>query len=134
MSNKQDTKKIPKKRGNPTGKGGFQKGKSGNPAGRPKSPNPLTELLREKANEIITIEKKHGEGEPIEYIQMTRAEAMAMQLWNRACAGDQSATGMIFERLEPSKRLLEVSGKEGGPLTVQIASYAADDINEDSDK
>ena len=40
---------------NPTGKGGFTKGKSGNPGGRPKMPAEVREMLLAKANEAVQV-------------------------------------------------------------------------------
>jgi hypothetical protein len=40
---------------NPTGKGGFQKGQSGNPGGRPKLPADIREAFKAKAPEALEV-------------------------------------------------------------------------------
>ena len=40
---------------NPTGKGGFQKGESGNPGGRPKLPADIREAFKAKAPEALEV-------------------------------------------------------------------------------
>jgi hypothetical protein len=44
---------------NHTGKGGFRKGESGNPGGRPKLPAEMREIFHEKAPEAFEILCKH---------------------------------------------------------------------------
>ena len=40
---------------NPTGKGGFQRGRSGNPGGRPKLPAEMREMFRAKAPQALEV-------------------------------------------------------------------------------
>ena len=44
---------------NPTGKGGFQRGQSGNPGGRPKLPAEMREMFRAKAPEAFEVLSRH---------------------------------------------------------------------------
>ena len=44
-------KQVPKKIPNPTGKGGFKKGQSGNPKGRPRTGHAITDIVRELGND-----------------------------------------------------------------------------------
>ena len=44
---------------NPTGKGGFQRGRSGNPGGRPKLPAEMREMFRAKAPEAFEVLSRH---------------------------------------------------------------------------
>ena len=44
---------------NPMGKGGFQRGQSGNPGGRPKLPAEMREMFRAKAPEAFEVLSRH---------------------------------------------------------------------------
>ena len=68
----------------------FEKGKSGNPAGRPKSrPDVITAIDRELNQRISTIENGKSR-------TMTKAEIIAKQTVNKAVRGDQAATKMLM--------------------------------------
>ena len=62
---------------NQTGKGGFQKGKSGNQSGRPPKNRALTQILENAGDTKI----KHGDK------QVTRKEALAQMIWDVATTG-----------------------------------------------
>jgi hypothetical protein len=70
----------------------FQKGQSGNPAGRPK--NVLTRALRSKLEELES-------GEPG---ARTNAEALADRLFDLALSGNVEALKICFDRLEGRPR------------------------------
>jgi hypothetical protein len=44
---------------NPTGKGGFQRGQSGNPGGRPKLPGEMREMFQARAPEAFEVLTRH---------------------------------------------------------------------------
>ena len=70
----------------------FQKGQSGNPAGRPK--NVLTGALRRKLEEV----------ESGELGTRTNAEALADKLFDLALSGNVEALKICFDRLEGRPR------------------------------
>jgi ribosomal protein L17 len=67
----------------------FKQGKSGNPKGRPKKGETLTDLLREK----IEIPKTTRE-------KLTRKEKIIEKLITLAEAGDLSALKYLFDRID----------------------------------
>jgi hypothetical protein len=62
---------------NQTGKGGFQKGKSGNQAGRPPKNRALTQILENAGNVKVKVEDK----------QVTRKELLAQMIWEVSTTG-----------------------------------------------
>ena len=76
-----------------TGKG-FKPGISGNPNGRPKKENCVSDLLRNKGDEI------QDDGK-------TKLQAVIDTLYLRASQGELKAIDMIFDRLEgkPAQKL-----------------------------
>ncbi|MDR0474926.1 MAG: DUF5681 domain-containing protein [Treponema sp.] len=67
----------------------FKQGKSGNPKGRPKKGETLTDLLREKIETPKTPREK-----------LTRKEKITEKLIALAEAGDLSAIKYMFDRLD----------------------------------
>jgi len=67
----------------------FAKGRSGNPRGRPKKGETLTDLLREKIETKKTIREK-----------LTRKEKIIEKLIALAEAGDLSALKYLFDRCD----------------------------------
>ena len=87
--------------------GGWQKGQSGNPGGRPKKDFSLNTALREYLAEKDNRRKK------------LRKDVIVEKLYKLAAAGDVKAIKMIFDRLEglPVSQI-ELSGKMGGPIKI----------------
>lgn len=86
---------------------GWKKGESGNPHGRPKKGNTLTEVLLELA-EL----KREGDDKP-------RKEMLAAKLWDIAIEGDTVAIKYIYDRIDgkPTEHL-EHSG--AGPIVIAM--------------
>jgi hypothetical protein len=88
----------------------FMPGQSGNPAGRPKKEQCLTETLRKIADEPLTPEG------------LTRREALARLLWDKALVdGDMPAIKYLYDRVDglPVAKQ-EISGTDGEPLEVMV--------------
>jgi len=86
----------------------FQKGQSGNPAGRPRKGETVTEVLRSMALEL------HAGN-------ITRAEALARILWDSALGGDSKAIDVILDRLEGKPRQsLELAPPPPPPIRIEI--------------
>ena len=67
----------------------FKKGKSGNPRGRPRKGETLTDLLREKLETTKTTRDK-----------LTRKEKITEKLLSLAESGDLAALKYIFDRVD----------------------------------
>ena len=90
-------------------KHGFQKGQSGNPAGRPQGflvSNALTAKLKEAVSKSD---------------KRTNAEAIADVLVTAALDGDVGAIKEIIDRTEGRpKQVNEVTGTDGAPILINI--------------
>ncbi len=69
--------------------GHFAKGTSGNPGGRPKSGESLTELLRHAGEQPV-----NGKD------QRSRNQALAEKIWSMAIGGDWTAINLLLNRLD----------------------------------
>lgn len=72
--------------GKPPKEGQFQRGRSGNPKGRPKGSKNIATLVKKVGQEKISV-KKNGRSQ-----KMTCNEAVVRQILNRALSGDQRMT------------------------------------------
>jgi hypothetical protein len=78
----------------------FQKGQSGNPAGRPKSSKSMSDRIRDQLNTSITA---LNDGQRI---VVTKQQAIIRQLIKRALAGDAQAAEILLRQAranEPSQ-------------------------------
>jgi Family of unknown function (DUF5681) len=80
-------------RGKPPAHAQFKKGSSGNPRGRPKGSKNLTNALLDAAREEIVI-SENGRRRRI-----SKGEAAAKQLVNRAASGDPKAVTQLLDRI-----------------------------------
>lgn len=89
---------------NPTGKGGFQKGQSGNPGGRPKGWQEVRELSRHHTREALETLIKLMRSSQSEKVQLAAANAILDRGWGKPI------------------QALSVEDEDGNPMvpTVQI--------------
>jgi hypothetical protein len=104
--------------GKPPQHGRFQKGRSGNPRGRPKRTESFAQLARRTLNERIVI-KENGERRSI-----TKQQAALKQLVNRAAAGDLRA----FRELLKLQSMIALQ-EEREPILVQIVRFGDRDTD-----
>ncbi len=79
----------------------FQKGRSGNPAGRPKGALNLATILARILQEPVVI-TEHGRKTTI-----TKFEAVVKQVTNKAVLGDARASNQVFTLVQAQERQLE---------------------------
>ena len=86
----------------------FEKGKSGNPSGRPKKKQCIPDILRKIGAEEI--ETKGG--------RMTKIEALMHMVYKRAVEGDQWAVNFIADRTE-GKPVIKVEGDNDKEIIIR---------------
>jgi len=97
----------------PAGKKGFQKGKSGNPRGRPRKGQSWGEILKKVGLETIGTGKN----------KMTKMEAVSRKLWAEAARGESWAIKELIDRMDgkpqayvdhtsDGKSLVEIKGDD----------------------
>jgi len=107
-ADKQRVPATPRKRRGPGRP--FEKGKSGNPAGRPPIGKSLAEAFRAVGEEQVTRGKNKGK---------TRLDVLIRSLYKQATAGSPKAATLIADR-GWGKALQPISGDDGGPITIRI--------------
>jgi len=109
---------------NPTGKGGFRPGESGNPGGRkPKSAEQrrIEDVAKEHSLEALAVlldEARHGKGAP----RVTAAVALLDRAWGRPVERTETGDPGAFERLsdgdleraiaETERAIARIKGKD----------------------
>jgi hypothetical protein len=89
---------------NPPKSARFQKGKSGNPKGRPKGSQNMATVLEKALNEKVTITEQGGRK-----TQISKAQAMAKQLANKAAQGDPRTMQQVLN----ATRYMETGASPG---------------------
>src|SRR6185312_16890953 len=79
----------------------FQKGRSGNPRGRPKESRNLVTVLSEALNQSVTL-KQDGESR-----QVTKGDALIDVLLNMASKGERRAVDAVINLIGKIERLVE---------------------------
>jgi hypothetical protein len=91
----------------PPAHGRFQKGQSGNPAGRPKGSANLATQLKRSLNGRVAV-SSNGRVKTI-----SKLEAITTQLTNKSAAGDLAAIRLVMQLLASMQAEPAESGKEG---------------------
>lgn len=89
----------------------WQKGRSGNPGGRPRR-LPVTEALRLLLEETQLPKRAHP--------SMTIAERIALRLARKATKDDKAAAEVIDRVEGKARQRSEFSGPEGGPIPLEL--------------
>jgi hypothetical protein len=89
----------------------FQKGQSGNPAGRPRSEQSITPWIKR-----LLFEKAHGR---------TRAEHIATTLLQMAADGDVNAIRIVLERIDG--KVIQPIEQSGTVVLEHVDSRTVDD-------
>jgi hypothetical protein len=88
----------------------FQKGQSGNPAGRPKKGQALTDILRKELNKRTIYDEDQK-------TYIARKTAIIRKMIDLAIEGDLAAQKYIFDRVDGKPmESMELTGQNGGPL------------------
>ena len=87
--------------GRPPKRTQFQKGRSGNPAGRPKGALNLATILARILQEPVVITEHERK------TTITKFEAMVKQVTNKAVLGDARASAQVFTLVQAQERQLE---------------------------
>jgi hypothetical protein len=85
----------------------FQKGKSGNPGGRPRQNPGIADLFRKVSKQVVQAKGPNG------YQRMTKLEASITHLINKATAGDLKAMKVL---LQMASRFPELIKDPVGPM------------------
>ena len=91
----------------------FVKGQSGNPGGRPKRGETLTDILRRLGD----VQDVNFNGN-----QIARKQALAEAIWQKAIVDkDFQSIKYLYDRMDGTPaQSVEISGKEGDPLALKI--------------
>lgn len=96
----------------------WQKGQSGNPGGRPKRNETLTNILDELGNERPDMDNE------------TRKRLLAHRLWELALTGDLAAMKYVYDRLDgtPTQSIAhQHSAPDDRSITVQFVKAGEND-------
>jgi hypothetical protein len=91
----------------------FQKGKSGNPRGRPRQTPGIAELFRKVSKQVVQANGPNG------HRRMTKLEATITQLMNKATTGDLKAMKVL---LQMASRFPELIKEPEGPIGFVIVA------------
>jgi hypothetical protein len=97
----------------------FEKGRSGNPAGRPKGSRGVSAVIAAALAEKVTV-TENGKRRTI-----TKLEAAIKQVANKAAGGEQRATKLIIELLHQSESRDEARAGAG---TISAEARKASDL------
>jgi hypothetical protein len=102
----------------------FQKGRSGNPRGRPKESRNLVTVLSEVLNQPVTL-KQNGKSK-----QVTKGDALLGVLLNMASKGERQAVDAVINLLGKIERLVEQPEAERTNVGVMVVPGMAKSTEE----
>jgi len=108
--------------GKPPRHGGFQKGRSGNPRGRPKGSKNFATLLAEALDEKVQVTEDGRRR------RVTKRELVVKQLVNKSAAADLSAIKQLTDIVERVERVERRSGTAPAPASPQAFTAADEEV------
>jgi hypothetical protein len=96
----------------------FQKGKSGNPSGRPRGSKSTFTLLREVANEMVFV-SENGRRRKI-----TKLHAAMLLLINKAVSGDRRLMEVLLNELHLMEERAETASKAAPPVRPEMTTMS----------
>ena len=102
--------------GRPPQRTRFQKGRSGNPKGRPRGSRNLVTLIRDALNTLVEV-REHGQ-----LRRITKLRASAINFANRVAAGDPRALEFLFKNPTLHREVAELRKRSG--LTLEAFERA----------
>ncbi|MFZ0244518.1 DUF5681 domain-containing protein [Candidatus Binatus sp.] len=96
----------------------FQKGRSGNPKGRPKGSKGFDAIVRHELEDLVEV-RQNGRVKKI-----SKREVIIKQMVNKAAAGNQRATELLLLKMELLQRDWHGPGRAAGELDPEALERA----------
>lgn len=108
----------------------FKKGRSGNPKGRPKGAKGVGASIMRELERKVTIREGGQE------VTISKAEAVAKRITNKALSGDMGASKMLLQFDAEQAQQVEVDGEQSGQTSLPdqtdeaVLKYFAQQVRE----
>ena len=96
----------------------FQKGRSGNPKGRPKGSKGFATIVRRELDALVEV-RQNGQLKKID-----KREVIIKQLVNRTAEGNQRAMELLLLKMDLLQRDWQEPGRAAGELTPEVLEKA----------